>query len=74
MRGQKTPTPQGRAMLAIASLEAYSSLIDEEDLSFIWLAYCILDDFELELPGLKAWANDLPLDHLGVCEEALKAG
>lgn len=65
---------KGHVPLAIAGLEAYLSLIDEEDWSLIQLAYYIPDDFELELPGPNAWANDLPPDHLGVYDEALKVG
>lgn len=53
-------------MPATASQEAYSSLMDEEDLSVIWLVYYILDDFELELPSLGAQANDSSPGCLGV--------
>lgn len=42
--------------------------------SLIQLAYCVLDEFELELPGSNARINDPPPDCLGVYEEALKAG
>lgn len=54
--GSKDPNAlqKGCVVLATAGSEVYSSLVDEEDLSLSWLAYRILDELELELPGQSA--------------------
>lgn len=43
--------PRGCTMLRTKCLEEYRSMLDQEDLSFIWEVYYIQDDYELELPG-----------------------
>lgn len=56
------------------SLDRYQFMIDEEGLSLIQLAYCILEDFELELPDPDTQINNLPLGHLGCTRKHSKQG
>lgn len=74
--GSKDPNALQKGCVALVTFnsEMYSAIVDRESLSLILLAYCVSDDFELELPSQNARINDPPLDHLGVYEEALEAG
>lgn len=51
--GLKDPKASCREHVASKTLDpkAYQSIIDQEDLSFIRIGYCIQKDFELELPS-----------------------
>lgn len=60
--------------LGTFSLEGYQSAMDEEDLSLIWMAYCVLKDFELEPPSLDARIDNPLLSQLGIYEEAFEVG
>lgn len=61
------------AMLKTSDPGGYWSIMDQEDLSLIRIAYCIPKDFELELSGPNARVDSPPPGRLGVYKEAFKA-
>lgn len=48
--------------------------MDQEDLSFICIVYCVPKDFELELPSPRCSSSNPPASRLGVYEEAFDVG
>lgn len=54
-------------------LEAYRSLVDQEDLSFIYVGYGIFENYEIELPRIDKWIDNPPPSRLGVYEDAFEA-
>lgn len=62
------------AMPRTLGLEGYWSTMDQEDLSLIYVGYCMPKDFVLELPGLEARVDNRLPSRLGIYKESFKVG